>query len=350
MFAMCFLPIRCSQILHSGPLIFPFFHSVFFAITQKGGASGPFMLVWIFNVWKLFPNTFRGKKWGQFWPTFDCHKSKSSPCWRLKKKKSPSRIIATSLPPPLLVFLHQPIDPAVALRPFSSKLLNELSPFQRSAVHPYLSVLFVCLVSSPTSFLSSSSSLGVSLLHFLMLIIFPFVISPSSTLPPFHFLQGQASPPPPPPLPPPPTPSLLSQWAQPPETPVLFVEAEGGMGNDVAFTSVAGRHTSIARNLQHPHQTHAHTLEAWRRMGCACAESHIILVVDASQVSSEHLTVSPQYVRKFTRINQFLVTKAAALNCLKYSISFPFPFFSIISILGVLHRILLSWILTILSA
>lgn len=153
---------------------------------------------------------------------------------------------------------------------FSSVLLNELSFSQYSTVPPFFSyLLFVCslfpFVSFFPVFLPSFLSLSPPWgLHCYISNVndFPSVISPSPSssalsifISPFHFLQGHV----PPPLfllsllsscltPSFPYPLLLwlhlsSQWAQPRETPVLFVAAERGMGNDVAFSSVAGRQT-----------------------------------------------------------------------------------------------------------
>ena len=96
--------------------------------------------------------------------------------------------------------------------------------------------------------------------------------------------------------------------------PVLFVAAERGMGNDVAFTAVAGRQTgrqtgrradrqgnnqeSTATHIHTHTHTHTHTDTHSGGMmggkGCACAITHIILLVDANQALFKALAVSQQ--------------------------------------------------------
>ncbi len=134
-----------------------------------------------------------------------------------------------------------------------------------------------CYISNVNNFLfviSPSSSLALSSPSPALLSIFPrvkslplFLVSvfSSSLTPSFASL-----------------PLLSSQWAEPPETPVLFVAAERGMGNDVAFSSVADRQTDrgIAGNLQLPlaiPKTHTHKHTHWGMMGkgmCMCPNTH----------------------------------------------------------------------------
>lgn len=135
---------------------------------------------------------------------------------------------------------------------------------------PYLLTSFLCVSSS--SFSPSSLPPEGVRVTFLMLIMWPCSFLPSSTIAPCVFLQGQVFP----------ASFLLlllpsdsiSQWAQAPETPTLFVVAEWGMGNDVAFTYVAGRQTQIAWNLRLPlaKDTHAGVLVG--KGLCMCPVTH----------------------------------------------------------------------------
>lgn len=134
---------------------------------------------------------------------------------------------------------------------------------------PYLLASFLCVSSS--SFSPSSLPPEGFRVTFLMLIMWPCSFLPSSTLALRVFLQGQVFPA-----------SLLllllrsdsiSQRAQAPETPTLFVAAEWGMGNDVAFAYVAGRQTQIAWNLRPPAKhTHAGVLVG--KGLCTCPVTH----------------------------------------------------------------------------
>lgn len=118
------------------------------------------------------------------------------------------------------------------------------SPSAPWGLHCYISnVNHLAFVISPSSIPLLSNSSGVN----------------SSPFPPLFFLLPHSTPSP--------RLRLSSQWAQPPEMPVLFVVAEWRMGNYVAFTSVADSQTQIARNLQLPldfskinkNKTHIHT-------------------------------------------------------------------------------------------
>lgn len=137
---------------------------------------------------------------------------------------------------------------------------------------PYLLTSFLCVSSS--AFSPPSLPPDGFRVTFLMLIMWPCSFLLSSTIAPCVVLQGQVFPA-----------SLLllllfrllpshSQWAQAPETATLFVAAEWGMGNDVAFTYVAGRHTQIAWNLHLPLAKHTHAGVLVGKGLCMCPVTH----------------------------------------------------------------------------